>query len=1211
MSALPDNNDATGKVGNNTFKEATNIAALTKIGVSASIHSATDVDYYKIVIDSTGRDSNFFRINFTDADGDLDLLLYDAEGNYLSSSETEGSDSEIIHFTGLSSGIYYVKVQGNTGDVNNYTLDWDRTSYAPVPDNNDASGKIGNNTFKDATNIAALTKNGVSASIHSATDVDYYKIDLENIGMSRNFVEINFDNTLGNLDLILYDAQGNEVSSSTSLTDSREYISLDGLMPGSYYIKVYGAEQVQNTYSLSWDRTNYGPAQIDADDSQKLNDSISTATSLTAVSGIKKDRSIHTILDTDYYKINLAKTGISGNFVEISFDNALGNLDIHLYDAQGNEVASSTSLTDDSEYISLNGLAKGTYYIKIYGIDHAQNTYTLSWNKNNISSLTQDLFESSGGDTIATAVSPFNGAYGYGTGYTNIHNSTDVDYYKVVMTGPGVRGNHITLTDINATGRLDVTLVDAQGNVLRTANQDSTSAKINLRGLAAGTYYVRVTGENGAIGTHNISYNRNSMADIYEGSKRNNSIATAAVFPGRIYTHTNATNIQSSTDVDYFKINLCCRGTSQNHFTMNAINANGTLRATLVDAAGNDLRSSVAWSSDSQKLDLQGLAAGTYYIKVSGDAGAVGTYNFSVNTWGYLQTQNQRENPGRWDADRLEGNEDIASAVTVLGRSGTLNRLNIHSADDVDYYRVSLSSAGVAANYLQIEFNQSWGKLDMTLLDKTGNVVRTATASTDKRYISLEGLDSDTYYLKIQGVNSKQNNYNLSWNRTDASAILPGMDDAVDLGVSGNLNGQTVDENAHTGWYAFALNAVGTAENYITVNSDQRLTISVLDTAGRTIYTTTSRNKINLSGLASGRYYLKIAASHTTDVSNVAQYSLSYDLTTSTATEKVVGSEYGSLFAVNANQYAYLMGYGNVFMDDFSTWSQTGVRYTDTDNIYYDAEKCTSDGRDDYQCWAATASNMLAWTGWGEQGLSSATGDTAEDTLFNKYNAAFPDQGNDVASGIAWFFNGKANQLYSGQLTPTSGSGNYLGFAAYPGMLSQSLTSVSSLNFLADALHANMGVGLSLKGSINHAVTVWGYSYNVNKNKGEAGYYTGLLITDSDDNKGRELATDAPDRLNMISISWNSSQQRYVTSYGGGSNYLESFVALDHMDNWPNEATSTILADAGDSGTIVTGVSLDDMLAGALAPTADTLMASAELSHESENKNRQQGMLTA
>ncbi|WP_300908215.1 hypothetical protein, partial [uncultured Desulfovibrio sp.] len=72
MSVLTDNNDAAGKPGNNTIATATNLAVLARSGAAASIHSATDVDYYKVVLDAAGTADNFFRINFTDAKGDLD-----------------------------------------------------------------------------------------------------------------------------------------------------------------------------------------------------------------------------------------------------------------------------------------------------------------------------------------------------------------------------------------------------------------------------------------------------------------------------------------------------------------------------------------------------------------------------------------------------------------------------------------------------------------------------------------------------------------------------------------------------------------------------------------------------------------------------------------------------------------------------------------------------------------------------------------------------------------------------------------------------------------------------------------------------------------------------------------------------------------------------------------------------------------------------------
>src|SRR5262249_32156504 len=59
-------------------------------------------------------DGHFISAAFKNDEGDLDLDLYDASGNFLTRSATTG-DGEKIDLAGLSAGVYYVRVSGKNG----------------------------------------------------------------------------------------------------------------------------------------------------------------------------------------------------------------------------------------------------------------------------------------------------------------------------------------------------------------------------------------------------------------------------------------------------------------------------------------------------------------------------------------------------------------------------------------------------------------------------------------------------------------------------------------------------------------------------------------------------------------------------------------------------------------------------------------------------------------------------------------------------------------------------------------------------------------------------------------------------------------------------------------------------------------------------------------------------------------------------------------
>lgn len=87
-----------------------------------SIDTLDDEDYFRFYFPGTGTSSDFVRIDFTNADGDLELRLLDDTGAQLADAETL-NDFEQISMDGMSPGWYIAHVRGYQGGaVNLYTL---------------------------------------------------------------------------------------------------------------------------------------------------------------------------------------------------------------------------------------------------------------------------------------------------------------------------------------------------------------------------------------------------------------------------------------------------------------------------------------------------------------------------------------------------------------------------------------------------------------------------------------------------------------------------------------------------------------------------------------------------------------------------------------------------------------------------------------------------------------------------------------------------------------------------------------------------------------------------------------------------------------------------------------------------------------------------------------------------------------------------------
>ena len=197
-----------------------------------------------------------------------------------------------------------------------------------------------------------------SLSIHSSTDRDFYKLVLENDATGENFVDIAFAAGQGNLDLHLINSSGTVAVKTGTATDSGKRIDLNGLAAGTYYIRVQSVSGSQNTYSLSWDGTNYGLA-LDAYDADTPNDSRDTATVLPDPAGTLNSLSIHNSADRDFYKLVLENDATGKNFVDIAFAAGQGDLALHLINSSGSTVVKTGTATDGGKRIDLSGLAPG------------------------------------------------------------------------------------------------------------------------------------------------------------------------------------------------------------------------------------------------------------------------------------------------------------------------------------------------------------------------------------------------------------------------------------------------------------------------------------------------------------------------------------------------------------------------------------------------------------------------------------------------------------------------------------------------------------------------------------------------------------------------------------------------------------------------------------------------------------------------------------
>lgn len=160
---------------------------------------------------------------------------------------------------------------------------------------------------------------------------------------------------------------------------------------------------------------------------------------------------------------------------------------------------------------------------------------------------------------------------------------------------------------------------------------------------------------------------------------------------------------------------------------------------------------------------------------------------------------------------------------------------------------------------------------------------------------------------------------------------------------------------------------------------------------------------------------------------------------------------------------------------------------------WYDANKVW-DGSDESMCWAAAASNILSWGGWGTSSFGT------EDEIFQNFKDHWTNEGGLMEYGWDWWLNGTNPPNWDGwSQVDVEGGGNHWPEYSFSNSYYENWNAKESMSAIDEYLHAGYGVTLAIyRPNGGHALTVWGYEWD---NTG----YNGIYVTDSDDDISQRI----------------------------------------------------------------------------------------------------------
>jgi hypothetical protein len=221
--------------------------------------------------------------------------------------------------------------------------------------------------------------------------------------------------------------------------------------------------------------------------------------------------------------------------------------------------------------------------------------------------------------------------------------------------------------------------------------------------------------------------------------------------------------------------------------------------------------------------------------------------------------------------------------------------------------------------------------------------------------------------------------------------------------------------------------------------------------------------------------------------------------------------------------------------DNYFVYDQWGGTWLDANKTYTD---------DSMMCWAAAASNILAWAGY-----ATPTYNT-QSLIFQYFADHWTNAGSLPKYGWNWFLNGVLPPAWSGWSQVSLPGGNFWPADSFSSLYQQA-TGGNLMASMADFFNSGDGVTLAIyKSGGGHALTCWGYdyttsysSYTVTISKGHSKktktstinstvtQYSGVWVTDSD---------DGVTGLEYYPVSWDSTNGvwdlggRYAGWYIGG-----------------------------------------------------------------------------
>lgn len=342
------------------------------------------------------------------------------------------------------------------------------------------------NDVRDAA--AALASGTATQGRFCGEDDDWYALNVA--AGCHVLAELSFDPVVGDLDMLMFDPDGQLVASASGL-GGQEALNVQAAQAGVYAVRLRGGSRDDIPYTITLTASCPQDLSCPADDAHEDNDAADVAASL--LDGVSID-GIVCGTDQDWYRVPVAQGCIAD--ARLSFTDFDGDIDVELRRADGTTVQSSSRGVTDSERITKVVVEGGMSYRVYFGVADPANVYRFVVDEIcAVACPTDDPFEPNDARTEApdlqARLDEVVGAV-----------CADDDFFDTV---PVANCNlHVGLTFDDARGDLDLELMDTSGAVLASSRGTGNTEQLDYTPTSGARVVLRVFGFGGATATYRM-----------------------------------------------------------------------------------------------------------------------------------------------------------------------------------------------------------------------------------------------------------------------------------------------------------------------------------------------------------------------------------------------------------------------------------------------------------------------------------------------------------------------------------------------------------------------------------------------------------------------------------------------------------------------------------------------------------------------------------